>query len=265
MTPDTASALTAGAGWAYRPIVQLRTARVSIVGLLLVGGIAAPSALAKSAYYEILARCPCAGPSARVFWSGVDDRLRCVDQVLADLASQGWPQEVLARDRVREGKSRCGRVDRQCDGTPNRPCPRRMVCDVADANCRPEGATGICVSRKLRRKGCRLSPFPMCGCDGRTYASECRIRAAGVTLAHGNSCEHGCGGPDRIACPAGQTCYAAFGCDGADARGLCLNVDPRCGLTSEQPVCGCDDVTYASPCDAAAAGVALKRSEACAP
>lgn len=248
--------------------MRCRTAPVSVVGLLLVAGIGPASpALAKSAFYEIRLRCPCAGPSARVFWTGTAERLACVDQVLADLASQGWPEELLERDRVREQKSRCGRVDLQCDGTPNRPCPRRMVCDVADANCRPEGATGMCVSRKLRRRGCRTNPYPLCGCDGKTYANECRLRAAGVTIAHGERCDRGCGGPEHVVCPTGQSCYALFGCDAGDARGVCIpDESSMCGLGFvPRPVCGCDGVDYASLCDAAAAGIAVKASGTCSP
>src|SRR5262245_1084781 len=197
-----------------------RAVTVSIAALALAGVVgAACPALGKSAGYEIQARCPCTGPAVRTFWSSMAERLACVDHVIAELATQGWPAELLARDRVRELKSGCGDPRLQCDGTSARTCPRRMRCDVADSSCRPEGAPGKCVPRKFHRRACSGDPYPLCGCDGKTYPNDCRLRAAGVALRHVYACERGCGGPDRVGCPAGQTCWAFLGCDGGDAWG----------------------------------------------
>jgi hypothetical protein len=231
---------------------------------LLVALLPAGPAFAKSAFYEIQERCPCEGPSARVFWTDVADRLACVDAVLADLREQGWPAEVLAHDRVREQRTRCGDPARQCDGTPARPCPRGTICDIADANCRPEGATGTCVSKKRAARRCRNDPYPVCGCDGRTYRTHCGARKAGVAVAFGLRCDVLCGGPDRIPCGPGQYCHSMLRCDGADAFGACLPNGEPCdaGLPS-LPVCGCDGTTYASTCELIAAGVPRRHYGSC--
>lgn len=238
---------------------------VIVAGTLLVLAASGERpALAKSAYYELKARCPCGGPTARIFWTGKDERLACVDAVLDELRGQGWPDEVLARDRKREERSRCGDPRFQCDGTAARRCPGRMLCDVIDPNCNPTGAVGTCVARSTHWRSCRNDPYPVCGCDGKTYGSDCRLRRARVAMAFGNSCAVACGGPDRIPCGAGEYCYAHPSCDGADARGVCLPVGGPCDFSvGSLPVCGCDGQTHANVCELAATGVALKHGGAC--
>jgi hypothetical protein len=241
-----------------------RTVAVSIAVVATVALGTARPVLAKSASPEIRKRCPCAGPDSRTFWSGIAERLACVERAIPELAAQGWPASLLDRARVRERRSRCGVRRFQCGLTSTRRCPRGMVCEVLDPHCRPDGAPGTCVSRRLPHRSCRDNPYPMCGCDGATYVHECAWRRAGVALAHSGACALGCAGPDRVACPAGETCYALLGCDGADARGACGDADASCapGGTPE-PACGCDGVTYPSMCEVAA-GVALRHGGACA-
>jgi hypothetical protein len=247
--------------------MRLRAA-LTIAGLVvavLAGDGALGLAQAKSAYYEIKARCPCAGPSARTFWTSTADRLACVDAVLEELRAQGWPGEVLSRDRLREQRSRCGEARLQCDGTANRPCPGRMVCDVVDPNCNPTGATGTCVSPRKNSRGCRVDPYPVCGCDGTTYKSLCRLRRAGVALALPNRCDVACGGPERRPCEAGHYCWTMPTCDAADAVGACVPLDGFCDSSVDGfQVCGCDGATYANLCELAAAPMGLKHRGACA-
>jgi hypothetical protein len=239
---------------------------VIVAAALLLGPSAERPALAKSALYEIAARCPCPGPTVRTFWASKDERLACVDGVLDDLRTQGWPDELLVRDRAREEKSRCGDPRFRCDGTRARRCPGRMLCEVLDANCDPAGATGTCVARSKHWRSCRSDPYPVCGCDGKTYPNDCRLRRARVTMASARECAVGCGGAERTPCGVDEFCWALSTCDGADARGICLSVGlPSCeSEVSGLPVCGCDGQTYPSICALAATGVALKSHEACA-
>jgi hypothetical protein len=246
--------------------MRSRAIAASLVGLAALAVLGSPRpAPAKSAVYEIQSRCPCAGPAGFVFWTSLVERLACVDAAIADLAARGgWPTRLLARDRAREVKSRCGDPRLQCDGTGARTCPRRMVCDVVDSSCRAGGVPGHCVPRKYRRLACSDPSWPVCGCDGVTYESECRLRAAGTALRHIYACERGCGGPDRVRCPAGQTCWAFLPCDGPHAWGICADQDPGCASPDEStPWCGCDGLDYASLCEAADAGVVVKGIGSC--
>jgi hypothetical protein len=233
--------------------------------LQLLGPFGVRPAFAKSARFEIQDRCPCPGPTIRTFWPSKDARLACVDAVIAKLLEEGWPEELLARDREHEVKSRCGDPRFQCDGTRAHRCPGRMVCEIVDANCDPAGATGMCVARSKHWRSCRNDPYPVCGCDGRTYRTDCRLRRAGVALAVAASCSTACGGSEHRTCGAAEFCWSATSCDGADAYGVCVELAALVGGPCERgdPVCGCDGVTYPDLCTLGAAGIPLKQYSRC--
>jgi hypothetical protein len=236
---------------------------VGAVGALgLLGILASPHpAVAKGAYWEIRNRCPCAGPSLRTFWTSRDERMSCVDAVLDELRAASFPESILARDREREVRSRCGDPRYQCDGTPSRPCPGRSVCELTDSYCDPAGVAGVCLPRReLRRThGCRDAPRA-CACDGTTHATSCKLWRAGGTLAHEGTCDEGCGGPDALPCPSGTYCLA-WNCADDGGWGRCVPPPHPCYPTG--PVCGCDRMTYSNECNAYAAGVMVRYYGVC--
>ena len=69
---------------AYRATMRLGAAvGAALAGLLEV--VTPRLAVAKSAYFEIRNRCPCAGPTVRTFWTSREERMACVDAVLGEL------------------------------------------------------------------------------------------------------------------------------------------------------------------------------------
>jgi hypothetical protein len=244
--------------------VSLRVAAMVAAGAVgLLGILVSPHpAAAKSALWEIASQCPCAGPTARSFWTSRDERMACVDAVIDELRAT-WPDEILVRDRARELRSRCGNPRFQCDGTGARQCPRGTVCEAMDPFCDATGVASVCVSRRKLRKlhGCKYEP-PACGCNGKTYATACHLWRRGATLAHGGTCANGCAGPDRIACGPGTYCAGLLDCGDGGAWGQCLPVG-ECFDVVSGPVCGCDGTTYASVCSAAANGTWIRYHAPC--
>jgi len=72
-----------------------------------------------------------------------------------------------------------------------------------------------------------------------------------------------CGGPDHIRCDDGFYCQTAAGeCQRFAALGRCERKPQVCDFL-ENPVCGCNGVTYANTCAAAEAGVNIAHRKAC--
>jgi hypothetical protein len=84
---------------------------------------------------------------------------------------------------------------------PGETCPPGWACDVGLACqlpvgvCGPLAGAGTCVPQP---GACPEGGDPVCGCDGRTYASECDARLRGVPVLRAESCEEGAPDEARI-------------------------------------------------------------------
>jgi hypothetical protein len=76
---------------------------------------------------------------------------------------------------------------------PGETCPAGWTCDVGLACeltigvCGPLAGVGTCVPAPT---SCTEDAEAVCGCDGRTYASECDARLGGVPVLRPGSCEY---------------------------------------------------------------------------
>ncbi len=152
-----------------------------------------------------------------------------------------------------------------CGGLEGATCDGAEYCQFAEAaQCGAADMTGVCTPKP---EACDDSYDPVCGCDGVTYDNECSANAAATSLAARGPCEpaqaESCGGLTGEACPEGQYCTYPDGdpCGAADASGTCVEIPVGCATS--QPVCGCDGVTYADVCVAAAAGTPVAAQGEC--
>ena len=83
-------------------------------------------------------------------------------------------------------KIKMQREGRQCGGKTGYKCAGELRCDLEAGKCGDEGAEGVCVSLDTI---CDKKFKPVCGCDGRTYWTECNRVFSGVQKAHDGKCE----------------------------------------------------------------------------
>ncbi|MBC8294088.1 MAG: hypothetical protein H8E45_13170 [Proteobacteria bacterium] len=147
-----------------------------------------------------------------------------------------------------------------CGGCSATACADGLFCDSPPGHCENDMAVGHCTEPP---SVCPDVYEPVCGCDGTTYGNDCERQQASVGLFHPGPCVSFCGDGSPEDCPTGTVCEGLPGhCDAATNEGICVPVPNDCtGL--DLPECGCDDVTYATPCERLAAGVRLAHPGPC--
>ncbi|MSP90328.1 MAG: hypothetical protein EXR79_00755 [Myxococcales bacterium] len=148
-----------------------------------------------------------------------------------------------------------------CGGFAGIKCPAGQACDIASCGA---DVPGKCVVAPPVPCPGADGKSQVCGCNAKTYASDCQRLAAGVAKKAAGPCPPvptNCvvGGP--AVCSAGQYCKAnlAYQCGGA---GKCAVQGQVCPLVFK-PVCGCDSKSYGNACQAAVAGQNVKAEGAC--
>jgi len=161
-----------------------------------------------------------------------------------------------------------------CVGNADCDKEQREFCRRPAGQC---GGEGTC---EAKAEVCIEIYQPVCGCEGTTYANDCKAAEAGASVQSEGECaagtDVGAGGPGVAApapgatgacatdedCGAGSFCERPTGQCGAAAEGKCTATPPVCTMELNE-VCGCDDVTFGNPCAAQAAGVSIKSKGAC--
>lgn len=152
-----------------------------------------------------------------------------------------------------------------CGGLQGAACGRGEFCDFGeDGQCGASDRTGIC---RPAPEVCPEIWAPVCGCDGKTYESECVANGNGIAVASQGECKPAgtsCGSRGQDECGAGEFCDfpASASCGTADAPGTCTPRPEACDLIYS-PVCGCDGETYGNECDAQMRGVSVAAPGEC--
>ncbi|MDB4987892.1 MAG: Kazal-type serine protease inhibitor domain protein [Myxococcaceae bacterium] len=171
-----------------------------------------------------------------------------------------------------------GGVGQHCGARSGVTCADGEYCLYATADqCGAADATGVCTRiTKICEQSCLAERY--CGCDGHNYCNACQAGQAGTSVAHVGQCTEtpppdGAGKGQTCLGIAGIQCAAGLFCkivpdqcrpNVSDAAGTCETQPTVCPLAAnKKAVCSCDNMTYASECDAWLAGASVMQTGAC--
>jgi len=171
---------------------------------------------------------------------------------------------------VREGECEpSGGGGDTCGGLLGGQCEAGEYCNYPEgALCGAADATGTC---QAIPQACDLILDPVCGCDDQTYDNECVAALNGISVAQSGACGspgggngEACGGLAGLPCGADEYCSYPLEaqCGAADQTGTCVPIPQACDAMYD-PVCGCDDMTYSSACEANGAGISVAHDGEC--
>ncbi|MEP7009193.1 MAG: LamG-like jellyroll fold domain-containing protein [Acidobacteriota bacterium] len=136
-----------------------------------------------------------------LFFEGAIDEVEIFDHVLVQADFSG----VFAAAGA--GKCKTGLPPRNC-GLNSPACPQGQYCNYSIETACGTAGNGVC--RRITPGHCVLWYVPVCGCDGRTYPTDCEADKAGVSVAAEGACQ-------GTACFSDVECRFGTVCEGCSA------------------------------------------------
>jgi hypothetical protein len=158
-----------------------------------------------------------------------------------------------------------------CGGIAGVQCPEKQFCSFPlSAKCGAGDMAGTC---QPIPDLCTMEFAPVCGCDGKTYATACVAGRSSVSVAKAGACAGASGagiaegklcGTRGVPgdCSEGLYCAYRSQCGATDSGGTCTKKPQAC-TREYMPVCGCDNRTYGNKCEAAHAGASIASAGEC--